>query len=182
MYNTTAPHFPKLIHEDGSYTTTIVLPPFAGMQVRNGPYGFISSQEPSDGELHATSEDSIDPEVFRAIVQWIIDNALEIRALLFPALVKQYWDLRDIVIEYLDSDEDPDVVAPVIENPDELSALCGIVAIHINGRTANGEPHFGIELGCNWENEHGAGVRFIGLRVAESGHADEAFLFPPNES
>jgi hypothetical protein len=43
--------------------------------------------------------------------------------------------------------------------------------------TTTGEPNFGIELGCNWETEHGAGVQFEGLKVIEAGDASVAFTF-----
>jgi len=180
MYNTEAPRFPEYI--DGEYhrISTVTLPAFAGMQVTNGCYGAISSSEPSIGETHATSDKSLDPEVFRAVVKWVVENDAKIRELLFPALVEQYWEMRDLVIESL-IDEEPDEVMPRVGEPEELASLCGLVALHVGGMEPDGTPHFGIELGCNWEEEHGAGVRFKGLCVVESGHASDAFLFPDQD-
>jgi hypothetical protein len=63
-----------------------------------------------------------------------------------------------------------------------LARLCGLVALHVGGMTKGGEPRFGIELGCNWEDEHGAGVRFQGLKVVEAGEASDAFSFPKIEA
>ena len=48
--------------------------------------------------------------------------------------------------------------------------------------TIAGEPRFGIELGCNWEEEHGAGVRFVGLKIVEAGYAADAFSFPDDDA
>ncbi len=154
------------------------------MQITNGPYGAISSPEPSIGETHAVSERSLDPVIFHSVVSWILSNAPKIRELLFPALVDQYREMRDIIIDDLDDEnqEEVDAHLPEIENAEDLATLCGLVAIHVGGQTAAGEPRFGIELGCNWEPEHGAGVRFVGLRVVQAGDASDAFTFPMDEA
>ena len=181
MYHTEAPNFPEYVDDEYHHVSTITLPAFAGMQITNGPYGAVSSPGPSIGETHAVANKLLDPEVFRSVINWIIENAPAIRDLLFPALVNQYWEMRDLVIECL-IDEDPDDVVPAIAEPDNLAKLCGLVAIHVGGQTADGLPRFGIELDCNWEEEHGAGVRFVGLRVVEAGDASDAFTFPKNEA
>jgi hypothetical protein len=181
MYNTNAPTFPGHVDDEYHHLSTIRLPAFAGMQITNGPYGAVSESGPSTGETHACSDKSLDLDEFRAVISWVIEHDAEIRALLFPALVEQYWEMRDLVIECL-IDEDPDEVVPAIKGPEELASLCGLVALHVGGMSANGEPRFGVELGCNWEEEHGAGVRFQGLRVVESGHASDAFSFPDDEA
>lgn len=180
MYNVDAPSFPEHIDDDYHHLSTIQLPAFAGMQITNGPYGAVSSSGLSSGETHAAAEKTLDLDEYREVVQWVIERDAQIRALLFPALVEQYWEMRDLVIECL-IDEDPDEIVPEIKEPEELASLCGLVAIHVGGMNANGEPHFGIELGCNWEEEHGAGVRFLGLRIVETGHASDAFSFPTNK-
>lgn len=184
MYNTEAPNFPEYVDDEYHHITTVILPAFAGMQITDGPYGAISSPEPSIGETHAVSKKSLDPAIFHSVVAWVLSNALKIRELLFPALVDQYWEMRDIIIEDLDEEDQDEVDAhlPEIESPEELATLCGLVAIHVGGQTADGEPRFGIELGCNWEPEHGAGVRFEGLRVVQAGDASDAFAFPQDET
>ncbi|MBD2461421.1 hypothetical protein H6G89_10210 [Oscillatoria sp. FACHB-1407] len=181
MDNIEAPIFPEYVDDEYHHVSTITLPAFAGMQTTNAPYGAVSSPEPSIGETHAISNKSLDPKIFRAAVSWVIENAAEIRKLLFPALVEQYWEMRDLVIECL-MDENPDDVVPEIEEPEELAKLCRLVAVHIGGQTTDGLPRFGIELGCNWEEEHGAGVRFVGLRVVKAGDASDAFTFPKYEA
>ena len=181
MYNVKAPPFPEFTDDDYSHLTSIRLPAFSGMQITNGPYGAVSSPERSTGETHAAADKSIDPEVFRTVVAWVIQHDAELRPKLFSALVDQYWEMRYLVIESL-IDEDPNEVVPEIKVPDDRAKLCGLVAVHIGGMSAAGEPRFGIELGCNWESEHGAGVRFEGLKVVESGDASIAFSFPDREA
>ena len=177
MYNVDPPAFPEYVDDEYHHLSTIRLPAFAGMQITNGPYGAVSGRGPSNGETHACSDTSLDANVFRAVVSWVIEHDAEVRALLFPELVEQYQEMRDIVIESL-IDEDPDEVVPEIERPEDLAPLCGLVALHVRGMGEDGKPDFGIELGCNWENEHGAGVRFHGLEVVEAGDASTAFSFP----
>lgn len=181
MYNTDAPPFPEYVEGEYSLLSRIRLPAFAGMQITEGPYGAVSAPGPSTGETHACADKDMAPEDFRAVVKWVIEHDSQIRSILFPALVEQYWEMRDLVIECL-TDEDPDEVVPEIKNPEELASLCGLVALHVGGVSDEGEPRFGIELGCNWEEEHGAGVRFLGLKVVESGHASDAFSFPKKEA
>ncbi|MAT15068.1 MAG: hypothetical protein CMJ46_07335 [Planctomyces sp.] len=181
MHNVTAPDFPNYVDDDHFHLSTIHLPAFAGMQIRNGPYGAISSKGASSGATHAVAPKSLSIDEYRSIVEWVIEHDSEIRALLFPALVEEYFEMRELVLDCL-IDEDPDEVVPEITEPEELSALCGLVSLHVGGRSDSGEPRFGIELGRNWEDEHGAGVRFLGMQVVEVGGADTAFSFPDVES
>ena len=181
MYNTDAPIFPEYVDHEYHHVTSITLPAFAGMQITDGPYGAVSSPAPSTGETHAVADKNLDPELFRSVVKWIIEHDSEIRSLLFPSLVDQYWLMRDLVIDTL-IDEKPDDVVPKITHPEDLAKLCGLVAVHVGGESRTGDPRFGIELGCNWDDEHGAGVRFLGLRIVESGEASDAFIFPDEEA
>jgi hypothetical protein len=176
MYNVKAPVFPDYVDDEFLHVSTIRLPAFAGMQITNGPYGSVSEPGPSTGETHACANKNLAPEEFRAVISWVIEHDAQCRSVLFPALVEQYWVMRDLVIESL-IDEDPEEVVPEIKNPEELASLCGLVALHVGGLNSNGEPRFGIELGCNWEEEHGAGVRFVGLKVVQAGEASDAFSF-----
>jgi len=180
MYNVNAPSFPEYIDDDYHHLSTIQLPAFAGMQITNGPYGAVSSSKPSTGETHAVADKTLGIDEYRAVVPWVIKHDAQIRALLFPALVERYWEMRDLVIECL-IDEDPDEIVPEIQEPEDLAPLCGLIALHIGGINADGQPRFGIELGCNWEEEHGAGARFLGLKIVEAGRASDAFSFPAQE-
>jgi hypothetical protein len=176
MYNVNAPIFPAYIDDEYHHLSSIRLPAFAGMKITNGPYGSVSEPGSSTGDTHAASDKSLDPQVFQAAISWVIEHDADLRPMLFAALVDQYWEMRDLIIECL-IDEDPNDVVPKINNPEDLAPLCGLVAVHIGGMSTTGEPIFGIELGCNWETEHGAGVQFEGLKVVEAGDAAVAFSF-----
>ncbi|MBL8848077.1 MAG: hypothetical protein JNG89_00245 [Planctomycetaceae bacterium] len=176
MNNIEAPPFPDYIDDEHFHLSKIRLPAFAGMQVTDGPYGAVSAPGPSTGETHAVAEKQLEPEEFRTVVQWVIEHDDQIRSNLLRVLLEQYRELRDFVIEDLD-DENPESVVPEISEPDELVSFCGLVALHVGGLSSGGEPFFGIELGCDWEEEHGAGVRFVGSKVVKAGHASDAFSF-----
>jgi hypothetical protein len=180
MFNTGVPYFPAYMDNDDHHLSTIRLPAFAGMQITNGPYGILSEQGLLSGETFAVADKSIDPEEYRVVIAWVVDHDSDIRAILFPALVEQYWQMRDLFIES-EGDEDPGELLPEIQHPDQLARLCSLFGLHVGGMAANGEPRFGIELACNWEEEHGAGVRFQGLKVVDVGEASNAYLFPKEE-
>ena len=181
MFDVDVPRFPAYVDDEYRHCSRLQLPAFCGMQIRNGPYGAISEVGPSAGETQAVSDKTMDLDTFRTAVNWVIEHDSVIRPLVFAALVDQYWELRDEVIDNLD-DEDLDSVVPEIHSPEDLALLCGLVALHIGGVNSAGEPLFGIELGCNWEEEHGAGVRLEGLKVLDSGHATVAFRFSRNKA
>ncbi|BHH82383.1 DUF6985 domain-containing protein [Desulforhopalus sp. 52FAK] len=176
MYNVNPSKYPKTnVDEYFKYTSTIV-DGFAGLQIRNGMYGSVSSSEASDGEVHFCCDKELDTELFLSIVNWVDANGKELLETSLKSFVEQYWEMRDLVIESL-IDEDPDEVVPEISSFADLAKLCGIVAIHVKGSGTRSEPRFGIEFGCTWEDEHGAGVSFSGLKVIESGQGSEAFDF-----
>ena len=147
---------------------------FAGLQIRNGAYGAVSAPEESDGSVHFCCDKDIQTKVFLDAVDWIEKNALELLHLSLESFVEQYWEMRDLVIDSL-IEENPDDVVPHISNYKDLKNLSGIVAVHIKACGSKTVPHFGIEFGCNWEDEHGAGTSFKGLNLIVSGHASDAF-------
>ncbi|UPT77697.1 hypothetical protein MN086_00805 [Sulfurovum sp. XGS-02] len=176
MYNTDAPLYPETKTDEYFIYTSIKSSGFAGLNVRNGPYGALSSNEPSDGTVDYSADKDMDKDTFLSESKWISDHADEILNLALAAMVDQYWENREYVLECL-IDENPDDVVPEISGPQDLKNLCGIVAIHIKDPDKSENHRFGIEFGCNWEEEHGAGVRFENLKVIKNGHASDAFSF-----
>lgn len=181
MHGADPPAFPGHHETEDLHLSTLHLPAFAGMQIRNGPYGAVSAPGASTGDLRACAERELSLDGFRAVLTWVIAHAGDIRAALFPALAEQYREMRDLAVEDPDG-EAPEVVLPEIRDAEELAALCGVAWLHVGGMTTDGQPRYGIELGCEWEPEHGAGVRFAGLTVVEVGDASAAFLFADDES
>jgi len=178
MYNTDAPKFPQCVDLENLRVSTINLPAFSGSQFRNGPYGAISAAGSSNGDTHARCNLSLPIDDFRRAIEWIIGRDEMIRNALFASLVDHYEEGREIELDCLDDEEDPNVILPVLKNPLGLLPLCGLVAVHINAIQQTGEPIFGIELGCNWDTDRGAGARFSGLVVDSAGDADHSFIFP----
>ena len=174
MYNTNAPRFPDISTDEYFMYTAKQVDGFVGLQIRNGPYGAISSDKLSDGTIHFCCDKDMAPEQFLEVAEWVARNGTEILNAALASLVDQYWEMRDDVIDCL-IDEDPDDVVPEIDGPDDLRRLCGIVAVHVKPYGGCKAPRFGIEFGCTWEDEHGAGVRFEALKVLQSGHASDAF-------
>ena len=176
MYSVNPPKYPETIVDEYFKYTSKKVEGFAGLQIRNGTYGAVSSPEASDGEVHFCCDRDLDTQVFLSIVNWIEEYGEELLDLSLESFVEQFWEMRDLVIESL-IDEDPDEVVPKISSFKDLKKLCGIVAVHVKGSGTDVEPRFGIEFGCSWEDEHGAGASFNGLKIIESGHGSDAFDF-----
>ena len=176
MYKTTAPKYPDYVDDDDRHLSTVRLAAFSGMQITDGPYGAVSDPGLSDGTTHAAAEKSLDVSEFIAAIAWVLRHEAEIRSKFFPALMIQYEEMREILIDEY-GDEEAAAIVPKIESPEDLASFCGLVALHIGGRNAAGEARFGIELGCDWDDEHGAGVRFNGLAIEQAGDAHVSFMF-----
>ena len=176
MYSIEAPNYPETKTDEFFKYTKKKVEGFAGLQERNGPYGAVSSISPSDGSIDFCCDKDMSTDQFLEIVDWVESNSGKLLALALESFVELYWEMRDLVIESL-IDEDPDDVVPEIKSYDDLRKLCGIVAVHVKGKSDNGDPLFGIEFGCTWEDEHGAGAGFEGFTIKESGHASDAFDF-----
>jgi hypothetical protein len=166
--------YPKVLIDDDSKYTMKNIPAFANMQIRNGPFGAISTKGLSTGSVHFICDKSIDDKIFLDIVNWIEERALLILDKALSSFMDDYNEMRPMVIECL-IDEDPDDVVPKINSYKELLSLCGIVGVYIRSDGATTVPEFGIEFGCNWEDSHGAGAAFKGVELIESGGADILF-------
>lgn len=176
MYNTNAPDYPQTSTDEYFQYTRILVPGFSGLQVCGGPYGAVSSDQLSDGSTVFCANKDLPTDQFLKVADWVTENCHLIINLALESFVDQYWEMREIVINTL-IDEKPEDVVPEISSHKDLKTLCGIVAVHVAGMDENGKPQYGLEFGCNWEDEHGAGVRFLGKEVVESGEASESFSF-----
>ena len=65
---------------------------------------------------------------------------------------------------------------PTITNEDDLKRNVGLYAVNIHQVNSDGVPYVGFEFGCEWDDEHGAGVLMHGTEVVDVGFADTAFL------
>jgi len=64
VYNIKVPVCPDKTVDEYFMYTSIRSDGFAGLNVRNGPHGAISSNEPSDGTVHYVCEKDFDTQVF----------------------------------------------------------------------------------------------------------------------
>lgn len=65
---------------------------------------------------------------------------------------------------------------PVITRASDLRRVMGLSSIHVLDVAKAGVAYLGFELGCNWDDEHGAGVMTHKTRIVGFGHADTSFL------
>ena len=77
------------------------LPSWAGYQTRNGPYGSISSDKPSDGVVTFVVDSEDDKgapltEQQHANVQWVIAHEAEVASAVLEGLLAEYPRLQRI--------------------------------------------------------------------------------------
>lgn len=171
--------FPNFFFDGYFWTTYANLPAWTGFQVRNGPYGAISSDEKSSG-IHKIvfapegrdGQELNDGE--RSLVQWVVDHEKAIHDEVIALLFKLYPAIQTTYLEAYG--EDGNDILPDISELNEIKSIVGIVTIHVHQVSKNGIPYIGIELGCDWDEEHGAGILLHGSTPLEVGGADTAFL------
>src|SRR5690348_14703467 len=83
------------LDEFGFWTTTAQLPSWAGYQTRKGPYGSVSSDDPSDGVVTITfapegRDESPLTEQESASVQWLLDHEAEVASAVLGSLLAEY--------------------------------------------------------------------------------------------
>jgi hypothetical protein len=174
MQNSVVPRYPKTSSDEFFIYTSLLSPGFAGLKLSFKTQGAVTSHTPLDGCIDFCGDKGMDSGTFLAESKWVSDHSHQIIGLALSALLDQYWENRQYVLECL-IDEDPNEVVPIITGPDDLKSLCDIVAVHIKEPGELGTHRFGIEFDCNWEEEHGAGVRFENLNVICEGHGSVSF-------
>jgi hypothetical protein len=152
------------------------LPSWIGFQARNGPYGSISSDSPSDGwtTIVASGDGKESPptEQERACVQWLLDHEAEVASAALDGLLAEYPKLQEL---YGYEGEEREALMPDVSSTEDFRQLIGLHMVHFVPLLKDGLPYFGFELGCIWDDEHGLGVLMHGSRVVEVGQADTAF-------
>jgi hypothetical protein len=153
------------------------LPSWVGYQSRNGPYGSISSDEPSDGLVTIV----VDPEGGKksplteqdhASVQWWLDHEAEVASAVLEGLLAEYPRLQQL---YGYEGAERETYMPDVSRTEEFRQLIGLHNVHFVPLLKEGLPYVGYEFGCTWDGEHGLGVLTHGNRVVEVGGADTAF-------
>ena len=180
MHDVCPPLFPEFIWEEFFWVTSAKLSSWSGFQVRKGPYGAISDDGMSDGLVHIVliDDDRDEGPVTKQeliAIKWVIENEKNIHDSFMNNLLEDYNDIREEVLGWADEDE-ADKLLPQLDSINELKKLCGVVNINIYPHNKFNKPFVGVELGCTWEDEHGAGVVLYGDRVLKRGAADAAIF------
>ncbi|MFD2178563.1 DUF6985 domain-containing protein [Veronia pacifica] len=161
------------------WETELKLPDWAGFQERNGPYGALSSNEPSDGTIkivfapEGRDDQAINSEEME-LINWFISYQFQVIESIVNALFSSYSSIRESYIE--ECGEEMAEYFPNVQGANEIKNVVGIVSVNIHQVTKDGIPYIGIEMGCNWEEEHGLGFLLHGTKIVEIGSADTAFL------
>ena len=151
---------------------------WAGFQSRSGPYTSRSSARPSTGavtfEIPRPPHDQDDanprppaPE-YAAAYAHLKDHEDEVTEAVLGAVLKYYQELRR---EWAGDVAD----LPAIEDAAALKQHIGLGNLHILPVARDGHAYLGFELGCTWDEEHGAGVLVHKSRVVDVGQADTSF-------
>jgi hypothetical protein len=89
---------------------------------------------------------------------------------IMEALLKDYTKTRKQWLKH-----DPDLELPEIKTPAKMRKNVGLGTLHMFDIAKTGVAYFGLELGCTWDDEHGAGVVLLKNRVVAVGQADTSF-------
>lgn len=152
---------------------------WSGFQERKGPYGAVSSSQPSLGDVtvafapEGRGGDPLSSEEL-SLVDWFLAHQQEVANAVLNILFNSYGAIKAGYIEEFGEEVSDDF--PDIESKGDLKKLFGIVSINIHQVSKDGLPYIGIEMGCDWEEEHGLGFLLHGREVVELGHADTAIL------
>ncbi|WP_221077003.1 DUF6985 domain-containing protein [Agarivorans aestuarii] len=161
------------------WETEVSLPDWAGFQERNGPYGALSSIKPSIGKTkivfapEGRDESPINPEEME-LINWFLSNQSAVIESIINTLFSNYSSIRDNTIKELG--EEMSEFFPPVKTPDDIKGVVGVVSVNIHQVAKNSIPFIGVEMGCNWEEEHGFGFLLHGNRIVEIGGADTAIL------
>jgi hypothetical protein len=162
------------------WTGKDVLTAWAGTQERHGAYTSRSSRKPSKGsvmiQIPRLGEDDANPRPPApeqvAAYAYLKENQATVTEAIMTALLADYKKLRK---RWLKNDPDLQEELPEIGTVEEMRKNVGLGTLHMHGVAKAGHAYVGLELGCTWDEEHGAGVLLHKGRVVEVGQADTSF-------
>ena len=155
------------------------LPDWSGFQERNGPYGAISSDEPSNGNIklvfapEGRGEEALTSAEME-LINWFISNQSQVIESITNTLFSNYSAIKDSCIE--ECGEEMAEYFPEVKDVSDIKNVVGIVSVNIHQVSKDNIPYIGVEMGCNWEEEHGIGFLLHGNKIVEAGGADTAIL------
>ncbi|WP_338811921.1 hypothetical protein V9L05_10945 [Bernardetia sp. Wsw4-3y2] len=149
----------------------INLPAWNGFQARNRTYSSIDSEESSDGIIKAhivgviTNQKYLLSQAQFNAIKYLNENSELVRDSLLNSLLDDYSNTKDIYEELM----------PEINVIEDYKNYVGVSFLHIMDSEKNGFAYYGFELGCSWDEEHGAGAMMYKDRVIKTGLAEESF-------
>lgn len=158
-----------IIGED--YEGFLNLDTWKEFQSRQGPYASQDKEERSDGQIKVTIEGiAIDyvkvcSPAQVAAIHYLVEQSENIKESLLNGLLNKFPSWKEIYEEYL----------PDISDINQFKDLIGLSYLHVLSAEKDGYAYIGFELGCTWDEEHGAGVMMHKDRVIEIGQADTSF-------
>ena len=172
------PPFPPLKREMHEWTGKDILKAWAGTQERHGAYTSRSSAKPSRGSvvlniprLDENDADPMPPAPEQvAAYAYLKENQVAVTEAVMAALLKEYTKIRRQWLKH-----DPDLELPEIKTVAQMRKNVGLGTLHMFDIAKKGFAYYGLELGCTWDDEHGAGVVLHKDRVVAVGQADTSF-------
>ena len=155
----------------GKYDGYLILDAWKEFQSRQGPYGSIDKQEKSVGQIKVTVEGiqvdyvKISSPAQVAGIQYLVEHSEIVKVSLLRGLLSMFPIWNEIYEEYL----------PDVSDIGKFKDVIGLSYLHVLSAEKDGFAYIGFELGCTWDEEHGAGVLMHKDRVVEVGQADTSF-------
>jgi hypothetical protein len=156
-----------------------VLPAWKGTQERHGPYTSRSARKPSKGtvklEIPRLGEDDVKPRPPAkeqvAAYAYLKEHQDQITEAIMTALLDDYTKMRK---QWLKTN--PKLDLPEIKTTKDMRQHVGLGTLHMHNIAKSGYAYIGLEMGCTWDEEHGAGVMLHKDRIVKVGQADVSFL------
>lgn len=156
--------------EEGSAEGTIMLPSWGGFQSRQGFYGSQNSDEPSNGAVSISIDCGKTARVVLpshlAAIKFLIENDELVNHAVLDGLFGSMDELREIYEDIL----------PDIRTREDFKNHIGLHCVHVINAVKDDVAYVGFELGCSWDDEHGAGVMTHQSRIIVCGGADMSFM------
>lgn len=149
----------------------IYLPAWKGFQNRDGAYGSMDSEEPSDRRIKThTIGVSVDyvhllSQAQYESIQYLTKNSEIVRDSLLSSLLRDYPNAKEIYQDLM----------PEIRSIEDYKEHTGLSIVHLMNSEKDGFAYYGFELDCSWDDEHGVGVMMYKDRVIAVGLAEESF-------
>jgi len=153
-----------------------ILPAWAGFRARQGGYGGLARKRHSSGQvlLHVEPTDTEGEDTLSRtqVKAWdyLETNQELLKERMLKAILKEYPKWKSDWGDFVTEDEMPEV-----SDIADLKDLIGLSIVHILGVAKSGFAYTGFEFGCNWDHEHGLGVKMHKQRIVSIGSAECSF-------